>query len=390
MNRQLEDKIWSSRPEVEERPEGWQRSYPEGNGWQDFQQDYYLRYHRRPPDSLRMWLQYAKDNKCNERDFYTYIEEDLKSYREQINRTGSPLRYPDVISSGQRLTDNYIAFTLENHQLNVVASHNIHLNFVQQSMIERNIRKLLLPLLAHQPPFQSVLFFDLHDHPSRGTTSDTLPLFSVCKMRYMTEDKRPPSDAQLATFMDQSFTPSVLGQRHQYTRLQADASIFHPEFTDSYDSRGIMVPYHFGLNDDEEASPNPSMPALKDRKDAIVWRGSTTGSEWGVSPRFHLVERFGGNDAHPIALSVPVIADFAFVDIVQNYTDKHTMSPHWRVSRRMEPEEAQLFKYIMDVDGNSFTARFPRLLRLGSVLFNPHVIGNGSQNGSVLLWTMFQ
>lgn len=341
--------------------------------WSEFRKDYHERYGRMPPDTMKEWLRYARYYNCNERDYYNGIEEDLRSYRQRINRTGL-FQYDDVVPSGLKQTDNYLAFQIENNEIRTVASYNYHLNFVQQGEIEKNLRWILEPLKDHHPPIRTLVFFDLHDHPSTNTTTETLPMFTTSKMGYLTENQPPPQDGKdLQTFLANAFDTSIKAM-HEHNKEVLSHSPFHKDFPDSYDCQSLLVPYYFGLG---AAHAYPFMEPWNVRDETIVWRGGTTGYDWGKSPRFRLMNLFAGsgNQPHPMPKgSNPIVpgvdADFAFTAVVQNYTSEHhTMAPNWRMAPFMGPDEVRKYKYIMDVDGNSFTSRFSTILRSGSVVF---------------------
>jgi len=314
----------------------------EESEWHDFQADYKQRFGRSAPSSLQSWLRFAKFSNCNEKDYYNAIDEDLQTYRDQINRTGRLFQYADIIPSGRNLTSNYLVLGVENYTLTVVEDGLAHSH--HRRRMEKKLRWLLKPLKAHYPPLKSVFFFDAHDHPTK-TTNSSLPIFSVCKMGYITDDQIPPTtDHGSSSFLEQPKT-----DKHA-TTTTPKYSAFHEDYPDSYESRSLLVPYHFSVFDSYYIVP-PG-PAFSARRDAILWRGSTTGYGWGTAPRFQLMKQYGGTQVHSLAPKAPeVMADFAFVHVVQNQSGQ-TLPPGTRFAPKIEEKESKEYKYILDIDGN--------------------------------------
>ncbi|CAB9505690.1 KDEL motif-containing protein 1 [Seminavis robusta] len=345
--------------------------------WNQFQLDYKQRFGRDTPASLESWHRYAKYQQCSETEFYDSLDRDMETFRRQINATGGNLLdYSQVVPSGLAQTNNYMAFQLQQHQLTVIMSRNIHNNQQQQDEIEQNFRWLLRPLVGHSPPISAIFFFDLHDHPTEKSTQDSMPIFTVCRMSYFTDDQPVPSEQQLEALLSDAAvdgTNNGVFLRHSSNaKLPSSKTLanrivdhaFHPDFPDSYNTRALMMPFHFAL----EGNDIEPGPAFSKRKDAIVWRGSTTGYDWGASPRFQLVQQYGGTQPYQASSESTTTIDFAFTNVCQN-SSTDTLPPETRFAARMGDEETQQNKYIMDVDGNAFTSRFPRLLKSGSVIF---------------------
>jgi len=122
--------------------------------------------------------------------------------------------------------------------------------------------------------------------------------------------------------------------------------------------RDLLLPYVFSLSFIGRPHPKLRMwplynrgPDWSTRKDAIVWRGSTTGPGWEEGPRFQLIGDYGGTGVHPIAPNVSVDADFAFVKVVQN--NGHVLDPNkYRRTKPMSYKDIQKYKYVLDIDGN--------------------------------------
>jgi hypothetical protein len=381
----------------------------DASAWTAYVDDYTRRFHRRPPNGLRAWHEFAVSNQClTDHRYYEYLHHDMNVFRRnegnydhdddhdggggggnyyedrrnddededetkeydgrrspppaQPQRQPQPQEQPrllswdQVIPRGKPYTDHYVAYRLDNHRLQVV-DEDFHREANHRSAILRLLRKLLDPVLKHQPPLTSTLFFnlldvatsdDVHDDTSGGGGGDGVeededeeggrhrgdtkpkpldrvkkyPIFSVCKMDYYTDNRRTPtttsSDAaagEAKARNDASLPPppgSVLGdgggdggrgynEHHDYHRKNNNNN----NVADFVRSSDLLVPWHFSLR---WQSVNlwwwpfyGSGIPYRYRYESITWRGSTT-SPWETGPRFQLVRRYGGTNVHPLVV----------------------------------------------------------------------------------------
>jgi hypothetical protein len=315
--------------------------------WNEFQQDYQHRFAgRMPPPGMKLWLTHARTFACNERDFYQAMDDELEVFRTVIQQEGRKFQWEDITPTGLQQTTNYMAFTLHNHQLDVSASRNSNNDSGQQRRIEELLRWILEPVRVHVPPLNATYFFNTHDNPSPAKNTTKRPIFSSCKQAYWTENQPPPPSGHAIS----------LEQTVQQQAWNHDILLKHPDFPDSEESIDIMVPWHYAYDPnyyDNYRAENPKAKPFLQRKERILWRGSTTGLSWGESPRFRLINQYGGTTgkAYPLNERTPVIVDFAFVSIVQKRPGS-TLAPLSRLAGSVSFSEAQDDKYIMDVDGN--------------------------------------
>jgi len=97
-----------------------------------------------------------------------------------------------------------------------------------------------------------------------------------------------------------------------------------------------------------------------------VWRGSTTydkvytGAELSSTPRGKLVQKSIGN---------PELIDAGFTKFIQQYASREDeLSNHTILTEHMEFSNQMNYKAILDIDGNSWSSRFPKLLCTNSVV----------------------
>ncbi|KZT51609.1 glycosyltransferase family 90 protein [Calocera cornea HHB12733] len=156
----------------------------------------------------------------------------------------------------------------------------------------------------------------------------------------------------------------------------------------------IMVPA-------ERWQEEPEDPTPWEEKDArLLWRGSTTGTSmspntpWRTSQRIRLMSLLSNmNGTHPVlqpfspahAVGEPALLEAAWLNPL--LTDvSFTKAPiqcsegvceelremfEWR--SRMDPADMWKYKYLLDVDGNGWSARFHHLLSSSSVVLKSTV-----------------
>mmetsp|Transcript_8816 Transcript_8816/g.19785 ORF Transcript_8816/g.19785 Transcript_8816/m.19785 type:complete len:412 (+) Transcript_8816:182-1417(+) len=102
-----------------------------------------------------------------------------------------------------------------------------------------------------------------------------------------------------------------------------------------------------------------------------VWRGTTTYNpyfgavELNKTPRGELVQK---------SMEYPEIIDAGFVKFIQQYkSQKDELANQTVLTKRMNFDDQMKYKTILDIDGNNWSGRFPRLLCTNSVVIKVHV-----------------
>ena len=97
-----------------------------------------------------------------------------------------------------------------------------------------------------------------------------------------------------------------------------------------------------------------------------VWRGSTTydqsfkGAKLNETPRGKLVQK---------SMETPELIDAAFVNIIQQYRNQKQELQNQTILRdRMPFDDYMKYKAIIDIDGNNWSSRFPKLLCSNSIV----------------------
>lgn len=288
-------------------------------GWNNFEEDYHRRYRRAPPKSLEQWLTFALKNDCEPMRFYDVIERDLAIFRNQS------LSYDKVVEEATKYTDYFAAYQVKDNRLSITNFQTIFDMTLGKRFetfnLQNSLSWLFRPLQNHKPPLDAKFVLNLRDQPTDKRNA-TYPIFSACHKSRFNDNLTYP-------------------ETHATTR--DDESI----------TRDLLVPYYFSIGVQHRGLwfwPFYSRgPSWRQRKDSIVWRGSTTGLPWGDSPRFWLLEQYGAKGVHEIVPGVD--ADFAFVRVVQNY-DGQALPEKYRRAEAISYRDIQQHKYVLDVDGN--------------------------------------
>ena len=103
-----------------------------------------------------------------------------------------------------------------------------------------------------------------------------------------------------------------------------------------------------------------------------VWRGSTTynlvyrGATLNATPRGQLVQK---------SIENPDLIDAAFTRLAQQYASREEeLSNHTILTKYMEFSDQMNYKAITDIDGNSWSGRFPKLLCTNSIVIKVRYI----------------
>ncbi|KAF7323933.1 CAP10 domain-containing protein [Mycena kentingensis (nom. inval.)] len=145
----------------------------------------------------------------------------------------------------------------------------------------------------------------------------------------------------------------------------------------------ILVPSEFYYSDSEFAAryAYPDNVDWSNKTEQIYWRGSSTGghitsptvsptSDYHTFPRFRLVDISRTERGKPLM----DVALSAFHDYLCNGCDAEGIKAEYGIVRagsevKAPREEVYRYKYLMDVDGNSFSGRYHGLLKSGSLVF---------------------
>lgn len=160
----------------------------------------------------------------------------------------------------------------------------------------------------------------------------------------------------------------------------------------------IVIPSHYTLEDMDPARQPPVEYRIgkdwKNKTSKVYWRGSNTGANYGWnqydlatgSQRLHLVGKFGQTPSKPVINSNKFAEN---IRKIQSITEKRRKEKYdlglvafiqcvepvcselkeaYPLADRHPSTRVMDYKYLVDVDGNSFSRRFVYLLRWSSSL----------------------
>ncbi|KAJ6508913.1 glycosyl transferase family 90-domain-containing protein [Mycena sanguinolenta] len=117
----------------------------------------------------------------------------------------------------------------------------------------------------------------------------------------------------------------------------------------------------------------PPGPAWNDRKTQLYWRGASNGGHiigenYRSFPRFRLID---------LGREHPQLMDVKITNIPQGHCgaecDRDRIIKEYNITGRVWGKEALAYKYLLDIDGNTFSGRFFPLLKSGSLVFKSTV-----------------
>ncbi|KAF7289046.1 CAP10 domain-containing protein [Mycena chlorophos] len=118
----------------------------------------------------------------------------------------------------------------------------------------------------------------------------------------------------------------------------------------------------------------PNNIAWEDKKDVLYWRGKSNGGHIRNQnhksfPRFRLIDLARQPEVRAKGILDVKITEWHEWHCTDN-CDATAIIAEYNISRTKEPaEDAYKYKYLLDVDGNSFSGRYLGLLRSGGLVF---------------------
>lgn len=329
--------------------------------WTAFSHDYHQRFGRSPPLELQQWLAYAKRQKCETRQYYNSIDQQLKVFRTDPN-SAAHYSLDDIVDEATSYTNGFVVFSLNENKLTIdkMQDNDSAPDFggrpwwlakAERYYKEWALRWLLQPVVDHQPPISTKFVWNIMDEPA---DDPKFPIFSACGRRDDWANVDITEDNQTHTVLPLLST----SQGHERSR-ESEVSVPETQVRD------LLIPYHFSIGSIGTRGGDGNLlwslvrrmtcsnQAWRDRENAITWRGSTTGA-WGTGPRFHLVNMDVDGMSNPDVWNRKNVStvhhDFAFVKVIQEPVKE--LDPKYRTGGHMSYKEMQNFKYVLDVDGN--------------------------------------
>ncbi|KAJ7140453.1 glycosyl transferase family 90-domain-containing protein [Mycena filopes] len=343
---------------------------------------YSLKAGRPPPKNYDKWFEFAQEKSCLIDDydqirrdfapFYQLAEDDPEFFQRMVNITSDMIKYDAkaianvVIEDGKvimppfQLSDYWDRWPVTLSQFSeYLPNMTFLLNGHDQPRVifdyrEFGARSKALAVTEEIP-------FDVSPHP----TSDYFRDRPSCNI-----PRRPEGFAESAND-DSAFL--ISSAKTQFTvdmyPMLSMAKI-SPCFAD------ILYPieYYYERSWWSGKFAYPNNIDWDDKKSQVYWRGTSSGgfifgSNYHNFTRYKLV-RLG--EKHPDLLNVRMTS---FADeLCGSECDRETIIEEYGITGDGDPREDEyMYKYLLDVDGMTFSGRFLGLLRSGSLVFKATV-----------------
>jgi Glycosyl transferase family 90 len=383
--------------------------------------EYRRRYGRSPPPGFPQWYEFAAENDVQWIDEYDFMTTSLEPFWKIPPRL---LReYVDQVSSlpGEA---RFNTLEIKNHELSL-SNGNQHQH--------TELHRLLKPVLDFIPNLKAVLnepdeprvlvpYSELHDKEwdhHESSNAQTQPVYfsrqewqvvwdsvtlscspeSTARSAFLEgtgNDFIPPFISNLTESHDICSTTSIAGGQHGFLSSPSTFSYTQrlvPIVSTSKIStfQDIVMPSSAYFQDGFAGYDESKDVPWHQKKDAIYWRGSTTGGHWtkgswkmGHRQRFvnftnspeaeiRLLKR--KTDGSWIAYKSTMSEqqrkfDIKFTGFIQcDEEDCKEQEDYFHKAERDNNEDANQYKILYNVDGNSFSGRYYRFLKSNCLVF---------------------
>ncbi|KAJ7508469.1 glycosyl transferase family 90-domain-containing protein [Mycena galericulata] len=343
---------------------------------------YSLRNNRPPPPNYEQWYMYARDHSCliDEYDqiyrdfepFYQLAKEDPTYFRKMVDKASTKIRQDGL-------------------GMNTGSFHNGRFSLSDnQGTLYTGEWPNTFKRFAHFMPDMHVML-NGRDEP-RVIFNTRLPNALPKALNVSDEVPFEKSPHPTASFYKDEMQCLIPNRPKGFTGLANDASAFMlyssstQLTTDLYPMMSmtkitpcfadILVPSEFYYSD-SYWSPHYAHPNninWTDKIPQLYWRGMTSGG-WIYDDNYHAFPRFRLIDIAREHKDIMNVALSAFHDsLCAEHCDGNAIKAEYDITGASSPrEEVYKFKYLFDVDGNSFSGRYLGLLRSGSLVFKSTV-----------------
>ncbi|WRT69345.1 uncharacterized protein IL334_006329 [Kwoniella shivajii] len=372
--------------------------------------EYKRRYHQNPPQGFDKWWAFTVENNVHLPDEYDQIYRDLAPFY-----SVSPAKLNHRIKEAAKSLRTFTLEISEGH----VTSHHVYDSKVVESGEERPKHQIALiqPIAQHLPDMTIVMsegFIDddidpdaVNGYPWACPISS--PLFNSARYNKANhKDGLSAIDgksfvADIREYMNICNHPELMEQHGLLIGKNPQMQSPSPVISLSKTALHADI---LGIPTEQWVEGGP-VPAWQDRKqDKVLWRGSNTAMHydetvsWRGSQRVRLINMTNHIGAGELVTLSPDQGKKTLRESAKSNTwpaanaeqmdVKFTGKPLQcdkndgtceRIARdyafahgRMGHEEALAYKYVIDVDGNAWSARFNRLLTSGSLIFKATIM----------------
>ena len=359
-------------PYVKAQPEGeWLKRLSE---YDLFINEYFNRHGRIPPKAMDKWYSFAKANGVSvEHEAFEKIYKDLDFFRKRHDscvRAGSCNKADPVISQSD------IEYAAEMERMDILTIRNG--TFITGGKFSITIRKALEDLVKWLPDMTIVI--NELDEPRVLHKPSTKDDIANLKLNSETKIWNFASNAvSILPLMNDVCDFSIDGgETHSFFLAACSFDVTNkqvPVFS-STSIPGcfgdISIPNYF-FWDNALLQPWAHSVQWGNKENVIHWRGSTTGGSiregtpWRDFPRFRLLKQFQNiTEVSGIEIDIGMTGVVqcegqSCADVIRDYGEPVPQVSH---------QAAFANKYLIDIDGNTFSLRFLAFLRnSGSLIF---------------------
>ncbi|KAJ7175743.1 glycosyl transferase family 90-domain-containing protein [Mycena filopes] len=343
---------------------------------------YSLKTDRPPPRNYAQWFEFAQKNKCLIDD-YDQIHRDLEPFY-QLS-TGNPSHFADMINRGREmmLKDSMGMTTI------TIKDKDVHMPDYRGTSFYDDWKMIIGNFVSLLPDMDFLLngrdeprvVFNYRDPNARKNAmvlKDPNPFHL---------EPRPTSEF----FQDQSGCSPLSSPLGFATDASADIAFIRSSSSSDFTTdlwpllsmtkispcfSDILFPgpYDYDQSWWSGSFSHPNDIQWKDKKPIIYWRGMSNGGHiigqnYHKFPRFRLVA-LARNHTDLIDAKM---TRFAETHCTDDCDRNHIIEEYDITGPQSAKEEIYKFKYLLDVDGNTFSGRFLGLLKSGSLVFKSTV-----------------
>ncbi|BEI95985.1 hypothetical protein CcaverHIS631_0109340 [Cutaneotrichosporon cavernicola] len=351
--------------------------------------EYVRRYRRAPPVGFDRWWHYVVNNSVQLPDEYDQIDRDLRLFR--------ALHPNDILLRMNRAARDPDTFTIKVHHGLMRSTSSV--NSSDFLHVERKDGQLGLirPIAAYLPDMMAV--YTVHDTPfnfiSHAHREDLLD--------HVDDDEYKTFIVDHKASMDPCAHPELVQLHGFFSGKVPAVEELSAKFAISKTWLHADV---LGIPPEMVADNVTLIPWSRKVQNRLLWRGANTGMyyssgmEWRDSHRVRLMElgdeaegtanilappgrmegRSVGKSAmeQNVGLANTAHFDMAFVDAPIQCDDEDgtcaEIAIEYPYRERVSRDDADRHKYVADVDGNAWSARFQRLLMSGSLVFKATIM----------------
>ncbi|KAJ7124436.1 glycosyl transferase family 90-domain-containing protein [Mycena epipterygia] len=338
---------------------------------------YIVKHDREPPPGYDQWYRYAKNRRCLIDD-YDQIHRDFEPFYQLAKEDRAFFKKMVVRGTQLAIAENMgiKTFKVEGGNVSMTDDRSSSYNDGWMAMLG-NMSLPDMNLIINHRDEPRVAFDARIPNAQNGAlnVSDATPFRNAPHptSKYYTDEKhcivpnapkgfmKPANDANSFLLYSASadFTTDLYPVLSQ--------SKIYPCFSD------ILFPseFHYERSQWSPKYGYPNNITWEDKRPALYWRGQSTGG-WISGTNYHSFPRFKLLDIARNRTDIMNVAISAFYEWFCQLEgcDAAAIKAEYNITGAGSPrEEGYQYKYVFDVDGNSFSGRYLGLLKSGSLVF---------------------